>query len=187
MRKLIYWVHSSLDGRIEGPNGEFDWPVLGPELAAYSYELDDRVDTFLYGRAVWEMMSGYWPQAESISTDPHDLKFAPVWRETPKIVFSRTLTSADWNTQVVGGDIGDAVRALKRQPGKDLLLSGGSQVASALTELGLIDEYHIGVHPVVLGGGKRLFLDAKDRVGLRLVRSGTFDDGVVVLHYQRAE
>ena len=101
MRKIIYYVHTSVDGYIAGPNGEFDWPVMGPELSAYSLGLHDTVDTFLYGRGVWEVMSGFWPQAESMSDDPHDVAFAPVWRAMPKVVFSRTLTGADWNTTVV--------------------------------------------------------------------------------------
>lgn len=88
MRKLVYAVHTSLDGRIEGPNGEFDWAEMGPELSAHSQELTDRADTLLYGRRVWDMMSSYWPQAEEISDHPHDLEYAPIWRKTPKIVFS---------------------------------------------------------------------------------------------------
>jgi dihydrofolate reductase len=187
MRKIIYWVHTSLDGHIEGPNGEFDWPTLGPELSAYSFSLNDRVDTFLYGRVVWDMMSGFWPNAESMSTDEHDLQFAPVWRKTPKIVFSRTLGKADWNARVISGNIADEVTALKQQTGRDLLLTGGSNLAGALTELGLIDEYLIVVHPVVLGGGKPLFLKPKDRIDMRLIESRTFDSRTVLLRYQRTE
>src|SRR5256885_1603898 len=71
MRKIIYWVHTSVDGFIDGPNGEFDWPVMGPELSAYSEALDWRVDTLLFGRPVWETMVGFWPNAEAISQDPH--------------------------------------------------------------------------------------------------------------------
>ncbi|WP_248960040.1 dihydrofolate reductase family protein [Sphaerisporangium perillae] len=187
MRKIIHWVHASIDGCIEGPNGEFDWPVLGPELSAYSQSLNDRVDTFLYGRVVWEMMSGFWPHAESMSDDEHDLAFAPIWRKTPKIVFSRTLEKADWDTRVIGGNIAEEVTALKQAPGKDLLLTGGSSLAAALTGLGLIDEYHIVVHPVVLGGGKPLFPAAKDRLAMRLVDSRTFDSRTALLRYERAE
>jgi dihydrofolate reductase len=186
MRKIIYWVHTSIDGFIEGPNGEFDWAIFNSELAEYSYALDDRVDTFLYGRKVWEMMSGYWPQADSVDDDPHTLKFAPLWRATPKIVFSRTLSEADWNTRVVGDDLLGEVTALKQQPGKDLLLTGGVSLAGALTALNLIDEYHIAVHPVVLGGGKNLFAHPHTRLKLNLAESHTFESGVVVLDYRLA-
>jgi dihydrofolate reductase len=186
MRKIIHWVHVSIDGHIAGPEGEFDWPVLGPELAAYSNQLQDRADTFLYGRVVWEMMSGFWPHAESMSDDAHDLAFAPVWRTTPKIVFSRTLDKADWNTRVVSGNLADEVRALKQQPGKELLLTGGATLAAALTALDLIDEYHLVVHPVVLGGGKRLFPEGDPRLTMTLVESHVFDGRTVHLHYERA-
>jgi dihydrofolate reductase len=185
MRNLIYWVHSSLDGHIDGPNGEFDWPAMGPELSAYSHEMNERVDTFLYGRAVWDMMSSYWPHAESTSTDEHDLTFAPIWRRTPKIVFSRTLREADWNTRVIGDNLAEEVAALKQAPGKDLLLNGGSDLASTFTRLGLIDEYQVVVHPVVLGGGKPLFREPAERLNLELVESRTFDSRTVLLRYRR--
>jgi dihydrofolate reductase len=187
MRKIIYLVHASLDGRIDGPNGEFDWPVMGTELPAYSIGLNDRVDTFLYGRVVWEMMSGFWPHAESMSNDAHDLEFAPIWRRTPKIVFSKTLEMAAWNTRVISEDIAEQVTGLKRRPGKDLLLTGGSGLAATLTRLGLIDEYHIVVHPVVLGGGRPLFPKPEDRMAMRLVESRTFNSQTVLLRYEHAE
>ncbi len=183
MRKIIHWVHTSVDGRIDGPGGAFDWAVLGPELAAYSNALNARSDTFLYGRGVWDMMAAFWPDADSASSDPHTLEFAPLWRTRPKIVFSRTLEKADWNTRVIGGDLAEEVGALKRQDGKDLLLIGGSRLPAELTALGLIDEYHVAVHPVALGGGRPLFTE---RFGLRLVESRPFESGVVLLRYDRA-
>ena len=185
MGKIIYWVHQSVDGFIEGPKGEFDWPVMGKELSAYSLELTERAGAFLYGRTVWELMSYYWPRAESISDDPHDLAFAPVWRRTPKIVFSRTLEQPEGNVRVIGGDLEEEVTTLKLSPGKDLLLMGGSTLSAALTDLGLIDEYHIVVHPVVLGGGRPLFLQGKDRLNLQFVESRSFDARTVLLRYER--
>ncbi|MFI6630964.1 dihydrofolate reductase family protein [Nonomuraea fuscirosea] len=186
MRKIIHWVHTSIDGHIDGPNGEFDWPVMGEELSAYSETLSDRSDTFLYGRGVWEGMAAFWPEAESMSDHPHVLKFAPRWRSTPKVVFSRTLEKADWAERVIGEhDFAEQVAELKRQDGKDLLLTGGSGLAAALTEHGLIDEYHIAVHPLVLGGGRPLFVPRADRLGLRLVESRVCDGQVVVMRYDR--
>jgi dihydrofolate reductase len=182
MRKLIYWVHTSIDGHIEGPNGEFDWAQLGPELGAYGDSVHDQVDTFLYGRAVWDMMSSYWPHADTVSDDAHDIKFAPIWRATPKIVFSRTLREAAWNARVIGDDLAEQVAALKRQPGKDLLLNGGATTAAVLTGLGLIDDYQIIVHPVVLGGGKTVFPGI--RANLRPAGSRTFDGRTTLLRYE---
>lgn len=185
MRKLVYAVHTSLDGRIEGPDGEFDWPRMGPELSAHSQELTDRADTLVYGRRVWDMMSSFWPRAEEISDHPHDLAYAPVWRKTPKIVFSTTLEEADWNTEVVTGDLAERAAELKSRPGKDLLLMGGAGLATALSDLGLIDEAHVVVHPVVLGGGKQVFGGGM-RTDLRLTGTRTMDGRAVLLTYEKA-
>ncbi|MEU3624696.1 deaminase [Amycolatopsis coloradensis] len=183
MRKLVYAVHTSLDGRVEGPKGEFDWATMGPELSAHSQELTDRADTLVYGRRVWDMMSSFWPRAEEISDHPHDVKYAPIWRETPKIVFSRTLEKADWNTEVVGGDLTERVAELKSRPGKDLLLMGGAELATAMSDRGLIDEVHLVVHPVVLGGGKQVFAGGV-RTNLRLTGTRTMDGRAVLLTYE---
>jgi dihydrofolate reductase len=184
MRKLVYWVHSSVDGYIDGPNGEFDWPTMGPELSAYSEALDNGVDTLLFGRPVWEMMVGFWPNAESITDDPHVAAFAPFWRATPKVVFSRTYAGDEWTSRVIGADLAKEIDALKAEPGGDLLLTGGSALAGALAELGAIDEFHIAVHPVVLGGGRPLFANPDRRRTLRHVETTVLDDQVVVSHYQ---
>ncbi|ANN16541.1 deaminase [Amycolatopsis orientalis] len=184
MRKLVYAVHTSLDGHIEGPAGEFDWAAMGPELSAHSQELTDRADTLVYGRRVWDMMSSYWPRAEEISDHPHDLAYAPIWRNTPKIVFSTTLEKADWHTEVIGGDLAERVTELKSRPGKDLLLMGGAELATALADRGLIDEFHVVVQPVVLGGGKKVF-GGGVRTDLRLTGTRTMDGRAVLLTYEK--
>jgi dihydrofolate reductase len=185
VRKIIYLVHTSVDGFIEGPQGEFDWPMMGPELSSYIREFDDRTDLFLYGRVVWGWMANFWPKAEELSDDPHVRSFAPVWRRTPKAVVSRTLPepAGDDVTILRGDDLAAEVTALKTAPGKDILLIGGTELASRLAALGLIDEYFICVHPVVLGGGRRLFLHQEERVTLDLAEVRTADGRVVVLRY----
>ncbi|MEV5963736.1 dihydrofolate reductase family protein [Kribbella sp. NPDC051952] len=180
MRKIMYYVHQSLDGFIEGPNGEFGWAELGHELGEYSMSLTERADTFLYGRTVWEMMSSYWPNAEEMNPDEHAVAFAPVWRTTPKVVLSTTLESADWNTRIVR--TADEIKAIKDEPGKDILLTGSASVAAALAERGLVDEYHVIVHPVVLGGGKPGYRPADGRT-LRLADTRTFDGRTVLLRH----
>ena len=186
MSRIIYWVHTSVDGFIDGPNGEFDWPTMGPDLVAYSDALDKRVDTLLYGRTVWQMMVGFWPEADSVADDPHTATFAPFWRATEKIVFSRSYPGDAWTSRVIGANLAEEVATLKARPGADLLLTGGVGLAASLTELDLIDEYHIAVHPVVLGGGRQLFAAPGSRLNLRLVDSRTLDGRVVVTHYQRS-
>lgn len=185
MRKLMHWVHTSADGYIDGPNGELDWVQMGPELSAYSEGLADRVDTFVYGRPVWEQMSAYWPHAESMTDDPHHLAFAKIWRATPKVVVSRTLSTADHDARVIADNLAEEVAALKEQSGKDLQLTGGSALANELTALGLIDEYHLVVHPLLLGGGRKLFADRPERLGLRLAETRLFDGRSVLLRFDR--
>ncbi|MFG1676054.1 dihydrofolate reductase family protein [Micromonospora sp. NPDC049282] len=186
MGKVIYWVHQSVDGFIEGPNGEFDWPAMGDELSAYSLELTERAGAFVYGRRVWEMMSYYWPQVESISDHPHDLAFAPIWRRTPKVVVSRTLAEADHGALVVGGgDLAKEFTEVRARFDGDLLVTGGTGAAAALTALGLVDEYQVVVHPVLLGGGKQLLPDLA-RQDLRLTGTRGFDGRSVLLRYERA-
>jgi dihydrofolate reductase len=182
MRKIIYWVHPSVDGFVDGPQGEFDWTELGPELSAYADEVHDHVDTFLYGRVVWEMMSSYWPTADKVSDHPHDKSFAERWRTTPKIVFSRTLRGPlDWNATVINSNLAESVAELKSRPGKDLLLNGGSAMGAVLADLGLLDEIQVIVHPVVLGGGKPVL--PVGRTNLNLVGTRTFDNRSVLLSY----
>ncbi|MGC0419455.1 dihydrofolate reductase family protein [Embleya sp. AB8] len=187
MRKILYLVHQSLDGYIQGPNGEFDWAEMGPESSDFGQTLNDEADTFLYGRVVWEMMSGYWPIVESISTDPHDLRFAPIWRATRKVVVSSALDRAEHGAEVIGRrNLAEEIAALKAEPGKNILLTGGAGLANTLTGLGLIDEYLIFVHPVILGGGKPVFRADDIRHTLRLTDSRTLDARTVLLRYERA-
>jgi dihydrofolate reductase len=188
MRRIVHLVHTSVDGFIEGPDGAFDWPVMGPELSAYVSRLDEGIDTFLYGRVVWDMMAAFWPRGEELSDDPHVREFAPRWRRTPKVVVSRTLPEhvADDVRVLRGGDaLVDEITALKAEPGQDILLTGGTELASRLAVDGLIDEFVIAVHPVVLGGGRRPFTRHATREALRLTESLVVDERVVVLRYAR--
>ena len=187
MRKIIYWVHTSVDGHIAGPNGEFDWPAVGPELFAYSNTMNEQVDALLYGRAVWEVMAAYWPTADADpdTTDPHSRTFAPFWRQTEKLVISRSLKKATWGARVLGENLAEEIAELKARPGKDILLTGGAEAVASLTELGLLDDYRIVIHPVVLGGGPKLFLEPKHRIDLKLVDTRTFDSKTVLLRYER--
>ncbi|GGL46737.1 dihydrofolate reductase family protein [Planomonospora parontospora] len=183
MRNLTVWMQMSLDGYTEGPHGEFDWPVVEPEVLGYFVDLASRFDTFLFGRKVYEMMAGYWPTADrqDSSTD-YERAYAPIWRDTPKIVFSETLQHARWNTTVINGDLAAEVTRLKQQPGKGLVLFGGSQIAHELMDLGLVDEYRLFIHPTALGAGRPLF--GAGRTDLTLADARTFDNAVVHLHYR---
>jgi dihydrofolate reductase len=142
--------------------------------------LTERADILLYGRTVWGIMSSYWPNAGSMSQDEHAIAFAPVWRSTPKVVLSTTLDSADYGTRIVRTV--EEIKAIKEEAGKDILLTGSASVAAALAERDLVDEYHVVVHPVVLGGGKPVH-QGLDRRNFRLADSRVFDGRTVLLRH----
>jgi dihydrofolate reductase len=181
-------MQMSLDGFIEGPKREFDWPVVREELFKYVNDELPGMGVFLYGRKVYEMMVNFWATADANPSSSADhVAFARVWKAMPKMVFSKTLERAGWNTAVVRETIAEEVAKLKRQPGNDLVLFGGADIASTFAGLGPIDEYRLFVHPVVLGGGKPLFGRSDDRLSLRFFDARTFDPGVVLLRYPQAD
>jgi dihydrofolate reductase len=156
--KVIVWMQTSLDGYTQGPGGEFDWPMVGPEMHAHLVDTLRDAGTFCYGRKVFEMMAGFWPTAdEDPDSTPLQAEYARIWRPMPKLVFSRTLDTSDWNTAVAREVTPVAVAdQLGATPG-DLYVFGGSETVSALVEQDLVDEFQLFVHPVVLGGGTPFF------------------------------
>ena len=185
MRKIILMMSVSVDGFIEGPNRELDWHMVDDDLHTHFNEELSTMGAFLDGRVTYELMAGFWPTADSdpSSTGPM-VEFARIWRDMPKIVFSRTLERADWNTTVVRDVVPDQVRELKAQPGGDLVL-GGAGIAEAFMRHDLIDEYRLYHHPVLIGRGKPLFRASDAKINLRLAEARTFNNGVVLLRYQR--
>jgi dihydrofolate reductase len=186
MRKLVLMMSVSLDGFIEGPDREIDWHMVDDELHRHFNQQLAAMGAFLSGRVTYELMAGFWPTAD---TDPSStgpmVEFAGIWRDKPKLVFSRTLERADWNAAVVRDVVPSEILDLKAQPGGDLVL-GGADLAAAFMRADLIDEYRVYVHPVVIGGGRPLF-PADVRIDLRLVETRTFGSGVVLLRYRRAD
>ncbi|MEV0635289.1 dihydrofolate reductase family protein [Streptomyces sp. NPDC050619] len=186
MRKVVLMMSISLDGYIEGPGRDISWHRVDDELHAYFNETISRMGGLLSGRVTHELMAAFWPTADSDPEVPPVMaEFAGIWREMPKIVYSRTLERADWNTTVVRDVVPDEVRALKEQPGGDLGL-GGAEVAAEFLRHGLVDEFHVCVHPVLVGRGKPLFPQADTLTSLRLTESRTFGNGVVLLRYEQA-
>jgi dihydrofolate reductase len=177
----------SLDGFIEGPDREIDWHMVDDELHGHFNEQLKTMGAFLNGRVTHELMAEFWPTADAdpSSTGPM-VEFARIWRDMPKIVFSRTLERADWNTTIVRDVVDEEIMALKAQPGGDLAL-GGADLAAAFMQHDLIDEYCLYVHPVLIGRGKPLFQASDAQRHLRLAETRTFGNGVVLLRYQRTE
>ena len=176
----------SLDGYIEGPNRDISWHMVDDELHRYFNEQLSGMGAFLSGRVTHELMAAFWPTADTdpASTEPM-VEFARIWREMPKIVYSKTLRQAGWNTTIVRDVVPAEVATLKAAPGGDLAL-GGADLAAGFMRLGLIDEYRIYVHPVVIGAGKPLFPGSVPRVNLRLLETRVFGNGVLLLHYRKA-
>lgn len=185
MRKIVLFSSISLDGYIERPDRNIDWHRVDDELHQHFNDELRTMGGFLSGRVTWELMAAYWPTADADPSLSRPMaEFAGIWRDMPKTVYSRTLTHADWNTTVVREVDPTEVRALRGRPGGDLALSG-AELASSFAEHGLIDEYRIYVHPVLIGRGKPLFPPTDRSVDLRLIESRTFGNGVVLLRYQK--
>ncbi|MGT2444259.1 dihydrofolate reductase family protein [Ensifer adhaerens] len=177
MRKVIMWDMVSVDGFFEAPGHDIEWFVFEDELAAYIGETQLEADTLLFGRVTYEMMAGYWPSAEG--------DIATFMNGVEKFVFSRTLTSADWaGTTLVTGDAASEVERLKALDGGTIFVFGSADFASELIEKGLVDEYRLGINPVLLGEGVPLFKPGLKRTKLKLAHTRPLTSGVVILHYQ---
>lgn len=183
MGKLIYLLNVSLDGYIETPDHSLDWTTVDDELHTWFNDRTRELDASLYGRRLYELMSAYWPTAE---TDPSAttamVEFARIWNAMPKFVFSSTLASVDWNSRLVTGDVGDELASLRAEFDGDLAV-GGPTLASAFIRRGLVDEYRLIVHPVILGAGTPFFPQLETSIRLQLTETRRFDSGVVYLGY----
>ena len=186
MRKVISFMHVSLDGFTTGRNGELEWAIVDDELNPYVDSLFKTVDTVLFGRACYLGMQSYWP---TVLTDPEaaprERAHAHWIENVPKVAFSTTLSDVTWkNSRLVKDHITEEIAALKREPGLDLMILGSPGLTHSFTHLGLIDEYHIFLNPIVLGGGIPLFQDITEWTKLKLLGTKTFQSGVVSLHYE---
>jgi dihydrofolate reductase len=180
MKKVIFQMSISLDGYIEGPNREIDWHVVDDELKAYAVDTLRATDVLIMGRRTYELMAGYWPTAQG-----NDSIVKEQMNETPKLVFSRTLKSVEWqNSRLATETIADEVARLKRIPGDGLLWVGGSELASAFLDQGLIDEVRVILTPILLGAGKAVFGDIKKRQPLKLLSTKAFKSGNVLATYE---
>ncbi|MEV7548143.1 dihydrofolate reductase family protein [Amycolatopsis sp. NPDC089917] len=180
MRKLILGFYVSLDGKsADGDNGIRDvmMSIDDPEQEEYFVSRLWDAGAFLMGRNTYEAMAAYWPTSDHPS--------AKAMNEIPKVVFSRTLESADdWHeTRIAGGDTAEEIAKLKAEPGKDLVAAGGTEFLHSLIKLGVVDEYRLWVLPAATGKGAPLFPELDQPVNLRLVKSTAFPSGVLELVY----
>jgi dihydrofolate reductase len=180
------WV--TLDGFIAGPQGEMDWvgAFYDETMGQYEYDLVSSADTLILGRETYQSFAGAWPGVpENPRASRGEVEYAHVLNAMRKIVFSRTLETADWQNSTLFREIvPEEIERIKQDQGRDLVIYGSASIVRAFTNASLIDEYQILVHPVVLGAGKPLFADLQGRVNLELLKTKTHPSGVVVLYYQ---
>lgn len=183
MAKLIYSAITSLDGYIEDAQGKFDWAAPDEEVHAFANDIERLVGTHLYGRRMYEVMV-FWETAHTVAGQPPEiLDYAELWRPANKVVYSRTLkTVSSAKTRIEREFDPHAVRQMKERAGRDISV-GGPELAAQAIKAGLVDEYHLFVNPVVVGGGKRALPDDV-RVDLELLDERLFGSGVVHLHYR---
>ena len=181
MRKLIFAINTTLDGCVDHTKQFVD-----EEQLEYFTHLTREADLQVFGRKTYQLMVPYWPEVlKSQSETKADTEFARAFDSTHKVVFSRSLDRAeDKNTRIVRTNLRDEILKLKQEQGKNIF-TGGVSIPSQLVELGLIDEYHFVVHPIVLGEGRRLFegVSLPERLQLKLVESKIFKSGCVALRY----
>jgi dihydrofolate reductase len=187
VRRLVLFMHTSLDGFLGGPNGEMDWIDVNDEMFEYAGQRTREADTALYGRVTYQMMESYWPTAgDQPTATKHDLEHSRWYNSVAKVVVSRTMKGVNPpNTRIVGEGVAAEIIKLKQAAGKDIVMFGSPAVAHALMAENLIDDYWLFINPVLLGKGIPLFKDIKARAALRLVASNVFSSGVVCLHYER--
>ncbi|MBM9623479.1 dihydrofolate reductase family protein [Streptomyces zhihengii] len=188
MRRLHYGMNLSLDGYVAAPGDDIAWGEPSDELFQFWLEEEQAVGLMLYGRRLWETMSSYWPTGDQQpGADAAHVAFARNWRDTPKAVFSSTLDEADWNARwnarLFTGDAVAEITRLKAGDGGPMRV-GGAALAGAAMRAGLIDEYTIVTHPVLVGGGTPFFTALDGRTKLNLLETRTFPGGVVLNRYE---
>jgi dihydrofolate reductase len=182
MAKLIYAAITSLDGYVEDAEGNFDWAAPDEEVHAFANDLERPIGTYLYGRRMYETMV-FWETAGGDAEPPVFRDYAEIWRAAEKVVYSRRLQAASSAKTRIEREFDiDGIRRLKGASDSDIAI-GGAELAGQAIQAGLVDECHLLLCPVVVGGGKRA-LPAKVRSGLELLDEGRFEGGVVHLHYR---
>jgi dihydrofolate reductase len=189
MRKIIASEFYSLDGFISDPKEDMAWVLsdFSEDMGEYEDDIYKKADTLLLGRKTYRIFEGYWPAAaENPSTPAEDAGMAHTMNKIKKIVFSKTIKEVTWQNSYLKKEIDqDEINNMKKEEGKNMLVIGSSEIVQQFSRLGLIDEYHLLVHPVILGEGIPLFNNLKEMQKLKLFGSKQFSNGVVGLFYHR--
>ncbi|EKN66633.1 bifunctional deaminase-reductase domain-containing protein [Neobacillus bataviensis LMG 21833] len=177
-RRIILDLAVTLDGFIEGLNGEVDWCIMDSEMGFINFL--NQIDTILYGRKSYDLWGQFTPESDVADTEK---EMWEIVHSKEKYVFSRIQKGTDSKAIFINNNILEEVNKLKNKPGKDIWLYGGASLITNFINLGLVDEFRLSVHPVILGEGKPLFIDIKQRLDLKMVNTRTFSSGVVQLIY----
>jgi|GEM_PF-121649 len=185
MRKIISFMHLSLDGFAAGPNGEMNWIKVDEEIFDHVGKRISESDTALYGRVTYEMMESYWPTAgDEPDASKHDIEHSRWYNQAQKIVLSKTMKGADLaNTTIISDNLSDRINEIKQQADGEILLFGSPTATHSLMQLNLIDGYWLFINPIILGHGIPLFADIKDKIKLNLLNTRQFTNGVTELNY----
>jgi len=187
MRKIISFMHISLDGFVAGPNGELNWAKVDEEIFDHVGKRISEGDTALYGRVTYQLMESYWPTAADKPTaSKHDIEHSKWYSKAHKVVLSKTMNPDSYretNTTIISDNLSDRINEIKQQAGKDILLFGSPTATHSLIQLNLIDGYWLFVNPIILGQGIPLFADIKDKIKLKLLTTRQFTCGVTELNY----
>jgi dihydrofolate reductase len=187
MRKLIFFMHASLDGFVAGLKGEMNWIKVDNEIFDFVGTMTDQADSALYGRVTYQMMENYWPEAgKKPNASKHDIEHSKWYNAVSKIVLSKTMKETGLNnTKVISENLSDDINKIKHQDGKNILIFGSPSASNSLLHKGLIDEFWIFVNPIILGKGMPLFKDVSESIKLSLLETKTFGNGVIALHYSK--
>jgi len=185
MRKIISFMHISLDGFVAGLNGEMDWIKVDEEIFDYVGKRISEGDTAIYGRVTYQMMENYWPKAgDKPTATKHDIEHSKWYNNVHKVVLSKTMKNAGLtNTKIISDNLSDMINEIKQRAGKDILLFGSPTATHSLMQQDLIDGYWLFVNPIILGQGIPLFVDIKDKIKLKLLTTRQFTCGVTELNY----
>ena len=192
MRKIISFMHISLDGFVAGPNGEIDWVKVDEEIFDHVGKRISEGDTALYGRVTYQMMESYWPTAgDKPAASRHDIEHSKWYSKVRKVVLSKTMKDTGLtNTNIIRDNLPDRINEIKQSRpasggagSEDILLFGSPTATHSLIQLNLIDGYWLFVNPIILGQGIPLFVDIKDKIKLNLVTTRSFTCGVTELNY----
>jgi len=188
MRKIISFMHISLDGFVAGPNGEMDWIKVDEEIFDFVGKRISEGDTALYGRVTYEMMENYWPTAADKPTaSRHDIEHSKWYSKVHKVVLSKTMKDTGLaDTTIISDNLSDSINKIKQSrndESSDILLFGSPAATHSLIQQNLIDGYWLFVNPIILGQGIPLFADIKEKIKIKLVSSRPFTCGVTELNY----